>query len=60
VRINGIDELTVTKLDILSGLEAVRLCRAYRRDGKVTADLPFGPADLGPYEPVYDDMTGWK
>jgi adenylosuccinate synthase len=60
VRINGINELTVTKLDILSGLESIRLCTGYRRDGKLVSDLPFGPSDLSPYEPVYEELDGWK
>jgi adenylosuccinate synthase len=60
VRINGISELAVTKLDILSGLETIRLCTAYRRDGKTLTDLPFGPADLSPYEPVYEELPGWS
>ena len=60
IRINGISELAVTKLDILSGLESIRLCSAYRRDGKILTDLPFGPADLGPYEPVCEELPGWK
>ena len=60
VRINGINELVVTKLDILSGLENIKLCTAYRRDGKTFTDLPFGPADLSPYEPVYEDVSGWQ
>jgi adenylosuccinate synthase len=60
VRINGLNELTVTKLDILSGLENIKLCTAYRRDGKTLTDLPFGPADLSPYEPVYEQVSGWK
>jgi adenylosuccinate synthase len=60
VRINGISELAITKLDILSGLESIRLCISYRRDGKIFTDLPFGPADLSPYEPVYEELPGWK
>ena len=60
VRINGLTELAVTKLDILSGLESIRLCSAYRRDGKLFTDLPFGPADLSPYEPVFEELPGWK
>jgi len=60
VRINGINELTVTKLDILSGMENIQLCTAYRRDGNPVTDLPFGPADLSPYEPVYEQLPGWK
>ncbi len=60
MRINGINELAVTKLDILSGLETLKLCVAYKRDGKKLTDLPFGPADLAPYEPVYEELPGWE
>jgi adenylosuccinate synthase len=60
LRINGISELAVTKLDILSGLDNIRLCTAYRRDGKEFTDLPLGPADLGSYSPVYEDLPGWR
>jgi adenylosuccinate synthase len=60
VRINGLSELTVTKLDVLTGMENIKLCTAYRQDGKTLADLPFGPSDLSPYEPVYEQFTGWK
>ena len=60
IRINGMSELAVTKLDILSGLDSLQLCTAYRRDGKLFTDLPFGPADLGRYEPVYEELPGWR
>jgi adenylosuccinate synthase len=60
VRINGIRELAVTKLDILSGLKEVQLCTAYRSGGKTFMDLPYGPADLSPYEPVYAELPGWS
>ncbi len=59
IRINGIRELAVTKLDILSGLEKLRLCTAYRAEGKQSIDLPRGPADPRPYEPVYEELPGW-
>ena len=60
VRINGLSELTVTKLDVLSGMENIKLCTAYRQAGKTLDDLPFGPSDLSPYEPVYEQFPGWK
>jgi adenylosuccinate synthase len=60
VRINGLRELAVTKLDILSGMENLRLCSAYRREGRILTDLPFGPADLSPFEPVYEELPGWS
>jgi adenylosuccinate synthase len=60
VRVNGLTELILTKLDILSGLETIRFCKAYQKDGKRFIDLPFGPSDLSPFEPVYEDLPGWK
>ncbi len=59
VRVNGLTELVVTKLDVLSGLPEVRVCVAYRANGREFADLPLGPADLSPFEPVYEDLPGW-
>ncbi len=59
-RLNGLTELVVTKLDVLSGLPEVRICTAYRRKGTRLADLPLGPADLSPFEPVYESLPGWS
>lgn len=60
VRVNGLSELVITKLDILSGLETLRLCTGYRSGGKTYADLPSGPSRLEGYEPVYETMPGWQ
>jgi adenylosuccinate synthase len=60
VRVNGLSELVVTKLDVLSGLPSLRLCTAYRSGGKECADLPLGVADLSPFEPVYEELPGWQ
>jgi adenylosuccinate synthase len=59
VRVNGLTELVLTKLDVLSGLETIRLCTAYRANGQVYRELPLGPADLSPFEPVYESLPGW-
>jgi adenylosuccinate synthase len=59
-RINGLNELVVTKLDVLSGLPTIKICVAYRAGGKTFADLPLGVADLSPYEPVYEELPGWN
>ena len=59
-RINGLTELAVTKLDILSGLETLHLCRAYRSGEDRFTDLPYGPAELENYSPVYEDLPGWE
>jgi adenylosuccinate synthase len=59
VQINGLTDLVVTKMDVLSGLEKLRLCVAYQAGGQRYRDLPLGPADLSPFEPVYEDFPGW-
>ncbi|MEZ0396500.1 MAG: adenylosuccinate synthase [Anaerolineales bacterium] len=59
-RLNGLTELAITKLDILTGIQPLRLCVAYRTaDGQRLDDLPFGPSDLGNYQPVYEELPGW-
>ncbi len=60
VRINGMTELVITKLDILSGFEKIKVCTAYRAGEKTHTDLPFGPANLSPFEPVYEELDGWS
>jgi len=59
-RLNGLTELALTKLDILSGLNPVRICVAYRRNGRELRDLPYGLSGLEQYEPVYQDLPGWE
>ncbi len=60
VRLNGVTNLVITKLDVLSGFEMLRLCTGYRLGSQIYRDLPFGPADIAPYEPVYEDLPGWQ
>jgi adenylosuccinate synthase len=60
VRINGLTELVVTKLDVLSGLKSVPICTAYRYQGHQIQDLPLGPSDLSPFEPVLEELPGWQ
>lgn len=60
VRVNGISDLALTKLDILSGIQPLRICSAYQQDGEVLPELPLGPADLSPFEPVYHELDGWE
>ncbi len=59
IQINGISELTITKLDVLSGLESLQICTGYQADGRTYHDLPLGPTDLE-YEPEYEDLPGWQ
>jgi adenylosuccinate synthase len=60
VRINGVTELAVTKLDILSGLETLRLCVAYEADGRRVEVLQGGPSALEAFQPVYEELPGWQ
>jgi adenylosuccinate synthase len=60
VAVNGLSELVITKLDALSGIQALRICTAYRAGESVYGDLPMGPADLSPYQPVYEELPGWQ
>ena len=60
VRVNGLTELALTKLDVLSGLSTVRLCTAYTAEAKTYTELPLGPADLAPFRAVYEELPGWS
>ena len=60
VQINGLTDLAITKLDVLSGLDEVRICVAYQQNGRTFTELPFGPADLSAFTPVYETLPGWQ
>jgi len=59
VILNGIDELAITNLDGLDGVESIKLCVAYRFDGKVLDFPPTDSEQLSRCEPVYIEMPGW-
>jgi len=59
-QINGFTGLCITKLDVLDGLETVKLCTGYRCDGQVLKAAPSGAEALAKCEPVYEEMPGWK
>lgn len=60
VRVNGISELALTKLDILSGLETIKICTGYMIEGKVTPVLPLGPSNLEGVEAIFEEVPGWQ
>ena len=59
-RINGLTELTLTKLDVLSGLPTLNICTAYRKQEERILELPYGPADLSPFAPEFEELPGWE
>jgi len=60
VDINGMDELALSKIDILNDFEQVKLCTDYRIDGKTTQTFPLDIGRLERVEPVYKTMEGWE
>ena len=59
VRVNSLTELFITKLDVLSGLEELKLCVGYKDNDKVITDYPFNQNVLNTAEPVYETFDGW-
>jgi adenylosuccinate synthase len=57
IMINGVTRLFMTKSDVMSGFESVRVCTSYLSGGKKCDEIPFGNAVI---EPVYEDLPGWK
>jgi len=61
VRVNGIDQLALTKLDVLSHFAELPVCVRYRtRDGSETHDFPAHQSDFHAAEPVYELLEGWN
>lgn len=57
--INGLTELAITKLDVLTGLDEIKVCTAYRYDGKETTRFPSEVQTLEKVEPIYESFEGW-
>ena len=60
VRINGLDALALTKLDVLDGLDRIEICTAYRCGSKTLTEFPSDVAQLAACQPVYESMPGWS
>jgi adenylosuccinate synthase len=58
-RLNGLDGLALTKLDVLDGIEQIEVCTAYRCRGQVLPDFPGSLPTLAACEPVYETLSGW-
>ena len=60
VQINGVTGMCLTKLDVLDGVESLRLCTGYKINGKTVDIFPVGAEDAAACEPIYEEMPGWK
>ena len=59
VRVNGIDALALTKLDVLDGLEEIKICTSYSCNGANVQELPSDLGQLAACQPVYESIEGW-
>ena len=57
IMINGVTDLVMMKSDVLDGFDTIKVCVAYTKDGVTTSDMPY---DTEGWEPVYEDIPGWK
>lgn len=60
VRVNGLTELAITKLDVLDTLQRVKVCVAYELDGTRLDKLPYHQSDFHRATPVYEELPGWR
>ena len=60
VRVNGITNLSLMKLDVLSYMKEIPICVAYKLNGKTVHDYPIHSSELTSYKPVYETLPGWK
>lgn len=60
VRVNGINELTITKLDVLNNFEEIKLCTEYEINGKHSDVFPLDLPDVDSLTPKYKTMSGWQ
>jgi len=59
-RANGLTSMTLTKLDVLSGLKKIKICTGYRLGGKVLKTVPSTVEALQEVQPVYEEVKGWQ
>jgi len=60
VRLNGLSTVAITKLDVLTGLEKLKICVAYELDGKRLHSRPASLKEMARCVPVYEELRGWR
>ena len=60
VRINGLTDFFLTKLDVLTGWQKIPVCVGYEVDGKQVFELPSSQTDFHNAKPIYEELPGWK
>ena len=59
MRVNGLTDFFLTKLDVLTGWEKIPVCVAYEIDGKRVEELPASQSDFHHAKPIYEYLPGW-
>ena len=59
-QINGLSGLCITKLDVLDGLDELKVCTGYTVDGKTLDILPYGAESIAACTPIYESHPGWR
>jgi len=60
VRVNGIDSIALTKLDVLDGLETIEICTGYKIGDRTVSEFPSDLNSCGALTPIYESWPGWK
>ena len=60
IMVNGIDEIVVTKLDVLDKEDSLKICTAYKYKGNIYNNFPADMKVLAECEPIYEELPGWK
>jgi adenylosuccinate synthase len=60
VRVNGLSGIAITKLDVLSGLETVKVCTGYSYQGQVLDEIPASLEVMEQCTPIYEELPGWS
>ena len=58
-RVSGITDLSLNSIDVLTGIETLKICIAYRYDGKIIEEFPASLKVLAKCEPIYEELPGW-
>ncbi|UWG97238.1 adenylosuccinate synthase [Dehalobacter sp. DCM] len=60
VRVSGISDFAFTKLDVLTGIESLKICTGYRYQGQILREFPQSLKVLAECEAIYEEMPGWQ
>jgi adenylosuccinate synthase len=60
IQLNGVSGLCITKLDVLDGVEELKICTGYEIEGQLSEILPVGAEELEQCVPVYEELPGWQ